>query len=136
MKRHKNLTLRQPENTSLFWATAFNERYAMEFFDNYERALKSWKFTADGVYNIDETGVSTVVQSPNIFALIGKKQVGQTVSGERGTIITVCMIINFVGNTATPVFIFLTARLHDSLMLSVPPGSLGLLSSPQSNCIF
>jgi hypothetical protein len=40
----------------------------MEFFDNYERAFKSWKFTADRVYNIDKTGVSTVVQSPDIVA--------------------------------------------------------------------
>jgi hypothetical protein len=47
---------------------------------------KSWKFTADRVYNIDETGVSTVVLSPNIVAQIGTKQVGQAISGERGTI--------------------------------------------------
>ena len=40
----------------------------MEFVDNYERAFKSLKFTADRVYNIDETGVSTVVQSRNIVA--------------------------------------------------------------------
>jgi len=49
----------------------------MEFFDNYERALKSWKFTADRVYNIEETRVSAVVESPNIIAHIGSKQVGQ-----------------------------------------------------------
>ena len=55
----------------------------MEFFDNYEHALKSWKFTADRVYNIDKTGISAVVQSPNIVAQIGTKQVGQAVSGER-----------------------------------------------------
>jgi hypothetical protein len=75
MKRDKNLTLRKPENTStsLFRATAFNKTNVMEFSDNYERALKSWKFTADRVYNTDEAGVSTVVQSPNILAQIGKK---------------------------------------------------------------
>jgi len=56
------------ENTSLFWATALNKTHVMEFVDNYERAFKSLKFTADRVYNIDETGVSTVVQSRNIVA--------------------------------------------------------------------
>jgi hypothetical protein len=48
MKRHKNLTLRQPKNTSLFRATTFKKNKCMKFFDHYERALKSWKFTADG----------------------------------------------------------------------------------------
>jgi hypothetical protein len=98
----------------LFWATAFNKTNAMEFFDNYEHAFKSLKFTADRVYNIDETGESTVVQSPNIVDQIGTKHFGA-----RGTMITVCMIINSVGNTVPPVFIFPRARLHDSLMLGV-----------------
>ena len=57
----------------------------MEFFDNYERALKSWKFTAVRVYNIDETRVSVFVLSPNIIAQIGTQRVGQAVSGERET---------------------------------------------------
>ena len=33
-------------------------------------------------YNIDETGVSTVVQFPNTVTLLGTKHVGQTFSGE------------------------------------------------------
>jgi hypothetical protein len=65
----------------------------MEFFDNYECALKSWAFTADRVYNIDEIGMSAVVQSPNIVAQLGTKQVGQAISGEQGTMITVYMVI-------------------------------------------
>ena len=62
MKRHINLTLRKPENTSLSKVTAFNKTNVMEFFVNYERVIKSWKVTADRVYNIDETGLSAVVQ--------------------------------------------------------------------------
>lgn len=63
-------------------ATAFNKTKGMGFFDNYECALKSWEFTAGRAYNTDEAGVSTVVQSPNIVAQLGTKQVGQAVSGE------------------------------------------------------
>jgi hypothetical protein len=62
MKRHKNRKLCKPENTSLFMATAFNKTNGMEFFDNYECALKSWEFTAGRAYNIDEAGVSTIVK--------------------------------------------------------------------------
>jgi hypothetical protein len=46
-ERYKNLMLRKPENTSLFRATAFNKINVIEYFDNYEHALKSWEFTAD-----------------------------------------------------------------------------------------
>ena len=47
MKRRKNCKLCKPENTSLFMATVFNKTKEMEFFDSYERALKSWEFAAD-----------------------------------------------------------------------------------------
>jgi len=55
-KRHKNLTLRKSD-ASVFRSTVFNKINIMKFFDNYKPALKSWKFTADRVYNTEETGV-------------------------------------------------------------------------------
>jgi hypothetical protein len=66
------------------------------------------------VSDIDKTGVFTVLYSPNIGAQIGMKQVGQALSGEQGTMITICMIIISVGNTLPPVFIIPSARLHDT----------------------
>jgi hypothetical protein len=36
----RNLTLRKQKNASLFRAKMFNKTNIMEFFDNYERALK------------------------------------------------------------------------------------------------
>ena len=107
----------------------------MEFFDTYEHAFKSLKFTADIVYNIDETGVSTVVQSHNIVVQIGMKQVGQAVSVEREAVITVCMIIISFRSTVPPVLISPTARLRESLMFGAPPRSLGLVYSPQRSWI-
>ena len=49
--------------------------------------------------------------------------------------ITECMINNSVGNTVPPVCIFPRARLHDSLIFGAPPGSLGLVNSPQSSWV-
>jgi hypothetical protein len=63
------------------------------------------------VCNIYETEVSTVVESPNIVAQIGTKQVGQAAPDEQETMITICMIINYVGNTVPQVFIFPRARI-------------------------
>jgi hypothetical protein len=41
----------------------------------------------------------------------------------------------YLCNTVPPVFIFPRARLHDSLMLGAPSGSLGLVNRPQSSWI-
>lgn len=68
MNRHNQLTLRKPENTSLSRATAFNKTNVTEFLDNYERAIRSDDFTAERIFNLDETGVSTVLQTPNAIA--------------------------------------------------------------------
>ncbi|GLV33551.1 hypothetical protein CBL_21471, partial [Carabus blaptoides fortunei] len=132
MKRNPLLSLRKPENTSLSRASSFTKHNIQEFFQNYERALQSKEFSPDRIYNLDETGVSTVLQSPNVVAKKGSKQVGQIVSAERGTSITICGIINAIGNTIPPVFIFPRARFRDNMLIGAPTGSLGLANSPSS----
>jgi hypothetical protein len=74
MRRHKKLTLCKPEITSLFSTTTFSKTNVMDFFENYECALKSWKFTAERVHNIDETGVSAVAQSPTLLNRLGQNR--------------------------------------------------------------
>jgi hypothetical protein len=55
----------------------------MEFFGNFGCKLKSWKFTADRMYNIDEIGVSTVVRggADKSLARPGRKQATATKLG-------------------------------------------------------
>jgi hypothetical protein len=132
MKRHEELSLRKPENTSLSRATSFNKTNLAEFQANFEQALRSYAFTPENIYNLDETGITTVVQAPNIVARKGTKQVGQIVSAERGQLITMCGIVNASGNSIPPVFVFPRARFHDTMLSGAPVGSLGLVNSPTS----
>lgn len=92
MKRYPPLTLRKPENTSFARATAYKANVA-DFFYNYEQAVNSGAFTAEQIYNLDETGVLTVVHTPNVIVKVGACQVGKVVSDECGSMITMCMII-------------------------------------------
>lgn len=68
MRRHKEIAIRKPENTSLSRLTSFNKTNVVEFFNNYESALKTKKFTAAQIFILDETEVATVLQAPNIIA--------------------------------------------------------------------
>lgn len=129
MKRHEELSLRKPENTSLSRATSFNKTNLAEFHSNFEQALRSYPFTPKNIYDLDETGITTVVQAPNIDARKETKQVGQIVSAERGQLITMCAIVNASGNCIPPVFVFLRARFHYTMLAGAPVGSLGLVNS-------
>lgn len=104
----------------------------MMFFNNYEKVLQRDTYTPDRIYNLYETNIMTVVQAPNVIARTGQKQVGQSVSAERGQLITMCAIVNALGNTIPPVFIFSRARLLDSMLNGAPTGSVGFANSPTS----
>ena len=74
-------------------ARDFNKECIYGFFDKYEAILDEYKFTANQIYNVDETGLSTVHKPSKIIAQKGKHQVGALTSGERGLTTTgVCFM--------------------------------------------
>ena len=127
MKRHKSLSLRKPENTSINRSLGFNKASIEEFQINYQNLLHKFEFTPERIYNLDETGITTVLQAPKVIAASGKKQVGQTVSSERGELVTFCGIVNALGNTVPPVYIFPRKRYKELFLKGAPPLSLGLV---------
>lgn len=75
-----------------------------KFFSVYMEVLSRGNFPPSKIYNIDETGISTIHMPPKILGLKGQKQLGAMTSGERGSNIT---MINAMGNTVPPLFVSL-----------------------------
>ena len=93
LNRHPNLAIRKPQATSLARATGFNEATVREFFDNMERAMKRYQFQPADIYNMDETGVTTVQTPDRIVGAKGKKQIGAMTSQERGVLVTCAVAV-------------------------------------------
>ena len=87
--------------------------------------MDQYKFPANNIYNVDETGISTVQGRPTkIIAKMGRQQVGSLVSAERGQLVTAVICMSVAGSFIPPLFIFPRFRLKDELMNGSLPGSL------------
>ena len=123
MKRHhSDLAVRLPEPTSIQRMTNFNQHNVNMFFNNLEDTF-SRGFGPESIWNVDETGVTTVQQPRKVVAERGTKQVGSAVSQERGTLVTVCCGINALGNHIPPYFVFPRVNVQQHWHLTAPPGS-------------
>lgn len=94
-----------PESTSLSRYIKFNKPVVDDLFNKYISVVKKHKFNADQVWNLDKTGITTVMRPGKIVSTKGKKQVGQTVSGEGGVLITFVGIVKAIGTSLPPIFI-------------------------------
>ena len=87
--------------------------------------MNKYNFTPDRIWNLDETGCTTVQSPSKVIAKRGSKQVGFMTSGERGTLVTVCCAISATGNHVPPMFIFPRQKYKDKFVDHGPPGSIG-----------
>lgn len=95
------------------------------FYDNLEIVMDRHTYESQDIYNVDETGVTTVQKPDKVVARRGIRQVGGLTSAERGTLVTATCALNALGNTIPPLFVFPRVRYHDHFVRDGPIGSIG-----------
>lgn len=124
LKRNPSISIRKPEATSMNRIKGFNKTEVKTFFENLENVMEKFKFTPNNIYNMDETGITTVQDTNRILAAKGQKRIGAVTSGERGQTTTVICAFNAAGTYVPPVFIYARQRMTPLLEGNGPPGSL------------
>ncbi|XP_074042558.1 uncharacterized protein [Leptinotarsa decemlineata] len=125
LKRNAGLAIRTPEATRLSRATSFNKTNVDRCFSNLEIVLRRYNFSPMDIWNMDETGITTVQRPDRIVGRHGVKQVGRVTSAERGTLVTLACALSAAGNTVPPFFIFSRVHFKSHFPRDAPPGSDG-----------
>ena len=129
MRRHRSLSLRTPETTSIARSQGLNRVSVSRFFTLLREQVEKHHFKVDDIYNVDETAVKTSASKPpKIIAQTGKRQVGVISSLEKGALITSLVCCSATGQFIPPALIFVRKRLPPALLDRAPPGTLGLVS--------
>ncbi|XP_053373461.1 uncharacterized protein LOC123566172 isoform X1 [Mercenaria mercenaria] len=125
MRRHKSLSARIPEATSLSRSTSFNKTNVGEFYEKLITVIDKNQLKSHQIYNADETGITTVQKPRSIIATKGTKQVGAMTSGERGTLVTTCLAVSATGNMVPSMLIFPRKNFKDHFIRDGPTGCIG-----------
>ena len=127
LSRHRSLSVKQAEATSIQRAIGFNRAKVNKFFE----ILKSILFKDDhiqvppsNIFNVDESGFTICQKVGRVIAARGRS-VGQLTSAEKGKTVTAVCAVSATGVFVPPMIIFPRGRMKPSLLDRAPPGSVG-----------
>lgn len=124
LRRNPEITLRQPEGTSLNRIVSFNREETDLFYGNIEKLMKTYQFEPTRIFNIDETGITTVQKKcPKIYGPKGVKKVGAAISAERGRTITAIFCFSAAGCYIPPMLVYPRKRMPLTLQKNGPIGA-------------
>jgi hypothetical protein len=125
MKRHPELSIREPEATSMSRAQGFNKERVKSFFALLGKVYDEEKITPDRLFNMDETSLSTVQDGQcKIIAAKGKKRIGAMTSNERGESVTSVVCVSASGFYVPPMLIYKRKRMKAEMTVGAPPGTV------------
>ena len=88
------------------------------------------KLEPEQIWNVDKTRISTVQKLRNVVAVKGLKQIGSVTSGEKGSLVTMCVVVCAARNLVLPMFIFQRQNFKDHFIRDGPTGCVGVTHPP------
>jgi hypothetical protein len=110
MGRHPYPSLKTATNTSLARAQGFNGEKVKKFSDLLERIVED-SLDTTRIYNVDETGLTTVQKKPRrVVSMKGRSKIRSVSSGETGVNTTAVCSVSDAGCYVPPTLIHKLAR--------------------------
>ncbi|KAG0702582.1 hypothetical protein GWK47_025061 [Chionoecetes opilio] len=107
---------------------AFNRVNVEVFFKAYVEAVERHSFMPARIFNLDESGLSTVMKPCKVVCEKGRPVASQ-VARERGNHMTFVGIVNAAGHGFPPVFIIARKKMHADFQRGTTPGTTVLLQA-------
>lgn len=126
MARHPALSFRKPESLSKARVQGFTAENVKTFFELLKPELQKINFNPNKIFNVDETGITTVQHKVRkILTMKGKREVHKLSSAERGALVTIVTCMSASGQFIPPLMVFPRKNMKAELLDGAPPGTIG-----------